>query len=93
MYFLVKIKETYQKAIIPQKWILNLNWEKLLTYGKRSIKNTEVTVFICNDEGREPDFHLGVKSVLDTSRPSCYKAFVIGIFGRTLSKFYAKHFN
>lgn len=85
MYFLVKMKETAQKAIIPQKWILNLDWEKLLTYGKKYIKRITFSAFICNDISNEPDFGLAIKNVLDTTRPACYKVFVIDTFGKQFS--------
>lgn len=66
MYFLVLLKESNQKAIVPQKWILNLDIETLLNYGVKFIKKKVFKVFISIVFGAEPDFHLDVMNVLDT---------------------------
>lgn len=86
MFFLVKLKQSEQKTIIPQKWISNLNWAKLLSYGKRYISCTVFKVFICNNIANEPDFHLDVKAFLDTSRPACYEVYIIRSFGKIFIK-------
>lgn len=77
MYFLVLLKETNQKAIVPQKWISNLNLDTLLNYGVRKV----FKVFISNVFGAEPDFHLDVMCILDTQRPACYNAYIVKAFG------------
>lgn len=81
MYFLVLLKETHQKAIVPQKWIMNLDFETLLNYGVKFIKKKVFKVFISNVFGDEPDFHLDVMSILETQRPACYNAHIIKTFG------------
>lgn len=81
MYFLVSLKETEQKAIVPQKWILNLDFETLLNYGVKFIKKKVFKVFISNVFVAEPDFHLDMNILLDIQRPACYNAYIVKIFG------------
>lgn len=84
MYFLVKLKGTGQKAIIPQKWILNLDVETLLNYGVKFLARKLFKAFISNIFGDEPDFHLDMKIFLDWKRPACYQVYIIRSFGNKL---------
>lgn len=81
MYFLVSIKGTGQKAIVPQKWISNLDIEVLLNYGVRFVAKNKLKAFISNAFGSEPDFHLNTLNFLDLSRPACYNVYIIRSFG------------
>lgn len=81
MYFLIQLKETKEKAIVPQKWILNLDLETLLNYGVKFLVKKIFKVFISNVFGAEPDFNLDVMRILDTRRPACYNAYIVKTFG------------
>lgn len=83
MYFLVSLKETGQKAIIPQKWICNLDIQTLLNYGVKFVAKKLFKVFHSNNFGDEPDFHLDVIGMLDKKRPACYQVNIIRTFGNT----------
>lgn len=84
MFFLVSLKETQQKVLVPQKWILNLNLEieTLLNLGVKFIKNKVFKIYISNIYGDEPDFHLQIMGILDKKRAACYEAFIIKTFGK-----------
>lgn len=81
MYFLVSLKETAQKVVIPQKWIFDLNLESLLNSGIKFKRKKVYKVFISNADGEEPDFGLSVLVRLDLKRPACYQAYIIKAFG------------
>lgn len=84
MYFLVALKDTGQKTIVPQKWISSLNVQLLLNYGVKVIAKKLFKAFISNVLGDEPDFHLDVIAILDTKRPACYKVHIKRSFGNEL---------
>lgn len=84
MYFLVTLKDTGQKTIVPQKWISSLNVQLLLNYGVKFIAKKLFKAFISNVFGDEPDFHLDVIAILNTKRPACYEVYIKRSFGNKL---------
>lgn len=82
MYFLVSLKQTAQKAVIPQKWIQNLNMESILNSGVQLSKRKLHKVYISNVDSEEPDFQLTVLTRLNLQRPACYEAYIVKAFGK-----------
>lgn len=80
MYFLVSLKQTAQTAVIPQKWIQNLNMESILNSGVQLSKRKLHKVYISNVDSEEPDFQLTVLTRLNLRRPACYQAYIVKAF-------------
>lgn len=86
MYFLVSIKQSHEKVILPIKWIKNLNLTKLLNKGLVFIKKHNFKVFISlNCVNEEPDFQLAILEKIDFLRPACYISKVLKCFGACYS--------
>lgn len=82
MYFLVSLKESVQKVVVPQKWIKNLDLESILNYGIKCVKKKMYKVYHSNNFDDEPDFHLNVSNLFNKNRPACYEALLINVFGK-----------
>lgn len=80
MYFLVVLKDSKEKVVIPQKWISNLNLEIILNAGITFVRKAH-TVFISKNHEDEPDFNLAINHSLDINRPGCYHAIIVKAFG------------
>lgn len=84
MFFLILLKESAQKRIVPIKWVNNINLPTLLNYGVTFYKKKEHLVFISSDINDEPDFTLEVVHSIQNNQPALYKAFVLKCFGESL---------
>lgn len=83
MFFLTTIKESGEKAIVPQKWIHNLDTIKLLNYGIPYIKNILYIVYIPKPTSSdEPDFRSEILPRIDKSKSACYRANISKCFGK-----------
>lgn len=81
MYFIVKLKFSGVKKIIPSKWIENLHLTRLLKYGVTYERKKTNIVFISpNSMEDEPDFKLEILQQFDEMRKACYHACVWDVF-------------
>lgn len=81
MFFIVKLKNTGEKKIIPSKWIHHLNLYRLLKYGVVYERKHEYKIFISpNGPTIEPDFALDVLDIVDGNRDACYLASIHDVF-------------
>lgn len=82
MYFLVQIKESREKVIVPKKWIHGLNFTELLNYGLTFFKKRNFKVFFSlNSMDIEPDFKSITLDKIDQLRPACYTAKLVKCCG------------
>lgn len=84
MFFLISLKTSGQKKIVPIKWVNNINLPILLNYGVTFYKKKEHLVYISNDINDEPDFTLEVLDSIENNQPALYKSFVLKCFGELL---------
>lgn len=82
MYFIVKLKSSGQKQIIPMKWVQNLQIFRLLKYGVTYEKRHTYKIFVSNEMADEPDFALEVLAQIDKKRNACYQAHICHVFGK-----------
>lgn len=82
MFFLISLKSSGQKKIVPLKWVNNLNLADLLNYGVTAYKKKEHLVYISSDVNDEPDFTLEIFDAIENEQPALYRAFVIKCFGK-----------
>lgn len=83
MFFLISLKRSGQKKIVPIKWVKNVNLPNLLNYGVTFYKKKEHLVFISDNINDEPDFTLAVCDSIGNKQPALCKAFVLKCFGKT----------
>lgn len=83
MFFLISLKRSGQKKIVPIKWVKNVNLPNLLNYGVTFYKKKEHLVFISDNINDEPDFTLAVCDSIGNNQPALCKAFVLKCFGKT----------
>lgn len=81
MYFVVKLKDSADKKVVPLKWIQHLNMAQLWNYGLTVLKRKIFKVFISHNMSEEPDFQLAVQTFpYNGNRTACYMATVIASF-------------
>lgn len=85
MYFLVTLKTAIKTTIIvPWKWVQSIDIVKLLNYGIRIQKNTEVLVYFSKNMQEEPDFHSNILNNFKSHKSACYLATIVRGFGECL---------
>lgn len=86
MFFVVTVKQSREKAIVPKKWIQNLNMTNLLNYGIAYLKKREYKFYFpCNTAiDEEPDFQAPILERIDVSRSACYKARILKCSGKKI---------
>lgn len=82
MFFLIKLKETKQKTIIPLKWIKNFDVTMFFNYGMPYHKKKKYIIFFSNDLNDDPDFNAPLKNTLDGFVKGCYEASLIKHFSK-----------
>lgn len=82
MFFLISLKVSGQKKIVPMKWVNNLNLPNLLNSGVALYKKKEHLVYISHDINDEPDFTLEIFDSIENEQPALYKAFILKCFGK-----------
>lgn len=81
MYFVVKLKESAEKIVVPLKWIQDLNMAQLWNYGITALKRKIFKVFVSQNMSEEPDFQLAVRTLpYNGNRTACYMATLIASF-------------
>lgn len=83
MFFLISLKVSGQKKIVPIKWVNNINLSDLLNYGVTFYKKKEHLVYISGNINDEPDFTLEVRDSIENHQPALCKAFVLKCFGKS----------
>lgn len=83
MFFLISLKSSGQKRIIPMKWVKDLNLPALLNNGVIVYKKKVHLVYISRDINEEPDFTLNIFDSIETG-PALYKASILKCFGKFL---------
>lgn len=91
MFFVVKLQNS-QKALVPQKWIQNIDECLIMVYnyGVRYLKKKTFTVFISKNFEEEPDFKLNISNELQGDRSGCYKASIMRGIGKIFFHFESK---
>lgn len=84
MYFLLSLKDSCIKKIVPSKWIKDLEVTKFLNYGLFYQRHKIYTTFYSKNVQEEPDFQLEVRSYFCDNKSGCYEAFIIKSFGKCL---------
>lgn len=82
MFFLISLKSSGQKKIVPIKWVRNLDLPTLLNDGVITYKRKVHLVYISQDINEEPDFTLDIFDSIQNGQPALYKAFILKCFGK-----------
>lgn len=82
MFFLISLKPSGQKRIVPMKWVKDLDLPKLLNYGVITYKKKVHLVYISKDINDEPDFTLNILDSIENLQPALYKASILKCYGK-----------
>lgn len=85
MFFLVILKNSKEKVIVPVKWIQNLDTTKLFNYGIVYMKKKVYKIYFSNKMLHdEPDFQTTILDRIDLSQPACYETKIVQCFGKLI---------
>lgn len=87
MFFLVEIKQSREKIIIPSKWFHQIDLIKFLNYGPVYYRKHFFIAFHSRNSQDEPNFDRRVLTRFDGSKDACYAVKVIKSFGKEMPKF------
>lgn len=82
MFFVVKLKKSKNKILIPSKWIKDLKVVELLNYGIQYQKKKVCTIFYSNNFDAEPDFKMPIIDVFDAKSSGCYEGSILKYFSK-----------
>lgn len=81
MFFLISLKVSGEKKIVPIKWVNKINLPDLLNYSVTFYRKKNHLVYISDDINDEPDFTLQIFDSIENKQPALYKAVALKCFG------------